>query len=126
MLGSGLFLGGAAMSLVAQCPVGMPWRAVALIACATLVSAELHALAGAYRGVAEYRIAPDGSVTARHCDGRQSTGQLLPGSVLLERCAWLRLSTVSGPRYGELVAKQSQSAQDWRRLRVICRHLSAC
>ncbi len=48
--------------------------------------------------------------------------ELLPGSVVLERWAWLRLRFEDGLAHGELLRRASAGGEAWRRLTVIWRH----
>lgn len=48
--------------------------------------------------------------------------ELLPGSVVLERWAWLRLRFEDGLAHGELLRRASAGREAWRRLNLIWRH----
>ena len=126
MLGSGTLLAVAAMLLAVLLPVSSAWRAVSIAVCASLGGAEIRRLAAAYRDFGAYRVAADGSVTALGREGREVSGRLLPGSLVLARFGWLRIATLQGSAWAELVVRDGQAVGEWRRLRVVCRHLSAC
>lgn len=48
--------------------------------------------------------------------------ELLPGSVVVEGWAWLRLRFEDGLAHGELLRRASAGSEAWRRLTVIWRH----
>ena len=48
--------------------------------------------------------------------------QLLKGSAVLQRCAWLRLRFPDGQHYVELLSKIDCPATTWRRLLLLWRH----
>lgn len=66
-------------------------------------------------------IRDDGSVLGYGPDGARHVLRLLPGSVVLERVAWLRLGFGDGLAYGELVTGDAAESEAWRRLLVIWR-----
>lgn len=89
------------------------------------IAASLAELASFCRGMSRiYRIGirPDGSIRGYDASGRVHALRLLPGSVVLERVAWLRLGFASGLVYGELLAGSASESDAWRRLQVIWRH----
>lgn len=65
----------------------------------------------------------DGKVQllAHGTPGQQAS--ILPGSVLLGGVGWIRLRSGSTASFAELVSAKSQKNKQWRRLRVIWRHL---
>lgn len=67
-------------------------------------------------------IASDGGIHGYDRSGAVHSLRLLPGSVVLERIAWLRLAFGDGLSYGELLAGSAAENEAWRRLQVIWRH----
>ena len=62
-----------------------------------------------------------GSLQALAGSGEPQALELLPGSVVLSRIAWLRLRFEDGLEYGELLSGDARSEEDWRRLQLIWR-----
>ena len=127
VLGSGaaFALLGAGVLATLPLPIGMRLPAAALWLCVSV--AGLARLRGEYRATAGYRFYADGSAEIVRVDGRRVAGRLEPGTFLLPRLAWLRVSAPGGSgAVGELVAGDPRTSQQWRRFQVICRHLAAC
>jgi hypothetical protein len=53
--------------------------------------------------------------------GRQEPVQIMSGSLVLERLAWLRLKLPDGLIYGELLHGDPASCQQWRHLQILWR-----
>ena len=115
---------GLAVILLAALP-GWPGWLGAVIWLAFSVIGGLR-LSRRYRRVVSYRLYADGSVEFSNRDGSRSVGRLAPGTVLLPRLAWLRLRGPNRAIWGELVAGDSRTDEQWRRFQVICRHVAAC
>lgn len=88
--------------------------------------AELWRTWSGYRRVAGLRIHGDGSVDVEAPDGRVSGAAIVAGTVTLARIAWLRYRGPTGRPFAEPVTRTAQERDDWRRFRVICRHVPAC
>jgi hypothetical protein len=71
--------------------------------------------------VCRIRIDPDGRLQGRSPAGGTEPLQLLSGSFVLARVAWLRLQFLDGVRYGELLTGNAQARRDWHRLQLIWR-----
>ena len=78
------------------------------------------------RDVAGLRLYADGSVDVAAPDGTVTGGRLAAGTVALGNLAWLRWRGASGRIHAELISRNAQERDDWRRFRVICRHVAAC
>ena len=126
VLGTGLAFGLCATVLIVQMPLQPQWRAGAGVAWGIMSMAELWLAISCLRKARSYRLYPDGTVSIRYTSLAAGTGQLMPGSVVLQRCAWLRFCTPSGASWGEPVTRAGQNPEQWRRLQVICRHRTAC
>ena len=98
-----------------------------LIATAWLLLAyrQLLALVRHHALVHRIRVYADGSAEIAAADGAWRPATLSPGSVVLERLAWLRLDTGFVPQAGELLAGNARKNKDWRRLPMIWRHLGS-
>lgn len=83
--------------------------------------AELGCLRKGMSRIDRIRIRADGRVDGIGRNERQYAISLLPGSVVLDRVAWLRLHFADGLRYGELVTRKAGESEQWRRLLVIWR-----
>ncbi|HLU07825.1 MAG TPA: hypothetical protein VKZ91_14800 [Woeseiaceae bacterium] len=81
-------------------------------------------LASLFRGMSRtrrLRIRSTGAAEALSNGGRVRPLELLAGSVILSRVAWLRLRFDDGLQYGELVFTSGRRNDDWRRLMLIWR-----
>lgn len=68
------------------------------------------------------RISPRGTVEALSPGGETRSLELLAGSLVLHRVAWLRFRFEDGLRYGELLSAFGREDDSWRRLKLIWRH----
>jgi hypothetical protein len=62
-----------------------------------------------------------GGVTVIDRHGRQSPAQIMSGSVVLPRLAWLRLKCPDGLIYGELLRGDTAHNIQWRHLQMLWR-----
>ncbi|HET6628941.1 MAG TPA: hypothetical protein VFG91_04130 [Woeseiaceae bacterium] len=83
--------------------------------------AEIAAFRRGMARIYRIRIRSDGRLLAVDRAGALSPLTLLPGSVVLERLAWLRVKFEDGLRCGELLAGSAAENEQWRRLLVIWR-----
>lgn len=74
--------------------------------------------------IGRIRICADGRVDGVAPGGARQPLTILPGSVVLERTAWLRLRFADGSRSGEWLRQRRGEAEQWRVLRVIWRQRS--
>ena len=126
MLGSGLLfaLAGAGVFLTLPLPIVVTVPAAILWLCVSVASCI--GLRRKYGRIAGYRLYADGSAEIVRADGRRIVGRIAPGTFLLPRLAWLRVSTPGSGRVAELISGDARAGQQWRRFQVICRHLAAC
>lgn len=118
--GAGLALSG--VFLILLLPVHAGWRALLCLGWAWRCLAELSAFLAGFRCCRALRLFADGRVLVDTADGwRPAT--LLHGSVVLDRAGWLYLQMERGPCWAELVRGGSNGAADWRRLKVLWRHV---
>ena len=122
---SGLALMLVGFALIAGLPLSGGWRGLAMLTWGGACWRDLLSLAGAYRQYRSVRIFSDGSTELRRAEATVASAQLLPGSVVLPRLAWLRLRLEDGSTSGELLRGNIREDEDWRRLQVIWRHLGA-
>ena len=118
------FACGAALTgllLVLLLPVTAPFKAALGLCWLLAAVAELAALRRGMRRIYRIRIRSDGSVLAVGRTGTLQRMALLPGSVVLDQLAWLRLRFADGLRGGELLAGHAAENEQWRRFLVIWR-----
>lgn len=63
-----------------------------------------------------------GSATVVNRQGREDPVQIISGSVVLPRVAWLRLRLPDGLICGELLRGDPRTNQQWRHLQILWRH----
>ena len=117
-----LFFGLLALILM---PVGSVWRIPACLLWLFYGIQELRTIRAAYSQYFAVNIDAVGEVRLVARSGEHHAAVLLPGSVLLPSCAWLRFKTENGLVFGELMRGNSRESKDWRRLQVIWRHIGA-
>ena len=111
----------AGLFLLLTLPVSGALKA-ALAACWLLAgSLELAAFSRGMARIYRIRIRGDGRVLAVGRSGTSHALLLLPGSVVLDRFAWLRVRFDDGLRCGELLTGDGAENEQWRRLLVIWR-----
>jgi hypothetical protein len=106
-------------------PVGGVWRILASLSWLFFCMQELRIIRAAYSQYLAVNIDAVGEVRLVTRSGEYHAAVLLPGSVLLPSCAWLRFKTENGLVFGELMRGDSRESNDWRRLQVIWRHIGA-
>ena len=120
---SGLLLTAVAVVCSAWLPVTTVGKGLLVATSAGFGIREIAGLRRAYMSYRYIRVWPGGSVELISASGTAIAAELLPGSVLLARLGWLRLRSMSGRRFAELVNGDARRSKDWRRLHVIWRHL---
>jgi hypothetical protein len=105
--------------LIFLLPVIAPLKAVLALAWLLAGVAEVAAFRRGMSRIDRIRIRSDGSVLAVDRAGALRPLTLMPGSVVLDRLAWLRLRFEDGLRCGELLAGRAAENEQWRRLLVI-------
>ena len=90
-----------------------------------LTALRLLQLARAYTQNGILRLGADGGVNIEATDGRRVAAALQPGSLVLQRYAWLRIAPEVGRPYAELLTGDPRENEDWRRFQVIWRHIGA-
>lgn len=85
-------------------------------------AAEVATLRRGMSRIGRIGIRADGRIAGYGPGGGRHELELLPGSVVLERVAWLRLAFGDGLAYGELLAGDPSTSEAWRRFLVIWRH----
>jgi hypothetical protein len=93
------------------------FAALWLSACLLEIRAQFCGMRRIYR----IRIDSDGNLLGQSQDGRIEPLQLLSGSVVLTRVAWLRIRFTDGVQYGELLTGNPYTDRHWRRLQLIWR-----
>lgn len=126
VLASGATLALAACVLLVQLPVAWHLRAAAAVLWCIGSGFEVWRCWRSQRDVAGFRLHADGSVDIAAPDGTVTSGRLASGTVALGNLAWLRCRGACGRVHAELISRNAQESDDWRRFRVICRHVAAC
>jgi hypothetical protein len=96
-----------------KAPFGGAWVASCL--------ADVFRFKRAISRIDRIRICSDGSVAGFDLSGERHSLRLLQGSIVLGRAAWFRLGFADGLRYGELLAGNALTSEQWRRLQLIWR-----
>jgi hypothetical protein len=106
-------------------PIPVLWRACAATLWLLLCTREILLIVRGHKGCERFRIEHNGSMKVWAPDGCCLPATLQAGSVVLTRVAWLRFESASGRQFAELMWAKNAQDEDWRRLRVILRHLGA-
>ena len=115
--------------------LGLPWPIAARLVAVSLwlgwVSAGIGRQWRGFATAGRYVIRPGGDVDVIAPGGRRRPAQLVDGTTVFSRIAWLRVRTADGRGWGELIrhpgaADKRLKNKEWRRLLVICRHPGAC
>jgi hypothetical protein len=123
LTGGLLFLGG--LVLLPLVAVSLPLKGLLALSWTVLCGFEWLALRQGYAGSGLLRIAAGGHIERRTPDGAWQPARLCAGSLVLARIAWLRIAAPGVRPYAELVSAGTHASEDWRRLRVIWRHIGA-
>lgn len=107
--------------LIASLPVVVPVKAAVGLLWLLAGAAEVNAFRRGMSRIYRIRICCDGSVLGVDRAGATLPLGLLPGTVVLDRFGWLRLTFEDGLRYGELLTGDAAENEQWRRLLVIWR-----
>lgn len=81
---------------------------------------EISRLSRGAGRVKEIRVGP-GEATVINRQGQQEPVQIMAGSVVLPRLAWLRLKLSDGLIFGELLRGDPATNQQWRHLQILWR-----
>jgi hypothetical protein len=115
-LGVGIFL-------ILALPVSLGIRLGGCGAWLAISLRELLRLCRSFRQCRGIRIDGEGLVEVATASGHWRPAQLMPGSIVLRRLAWLRVRQDCGLEHAELLIGSARENEDWRRLQVIWRHL---
>ena len=125
MLAVGGVLSMAGLGFVPFLPVAGEIKAGLAAIWLGLCGYEWIALWRGYARSGSLRIAAGGHVERECRDGSWQPARLCAGSMVLPRCAWLRIDPPNMPPYAEPVRARCSKSEDWRRLQVIWRHIGA-
>lgn len=125
VLASGALLGAGGCAAAAVLPVPVSARAGLALVWLLLAGLELVSTARGFGRCTGIRIAADGTVEVRDARDRRIAAELIPGSVVTARFAWLRLAGADGSRFAEPMTGECRKSEEWRRLQVIWRHIGA-
>lgn len=101
------------------------WTAAAAMIWLLASGWQLFVITSGYKQIRCLRIFGSGAVELEVPGGGWLAAKLLPGSIVLDHLAWLRIVTAEGCQHRELVRRKSSENEAWRRLQVIWRHLGA-
>jgi len=111
--------------LILTLTIEKSWRYAAAIVWMLLNTWQLVQIANGYKHCRRIQIGPDGAVRLQGPDGCWISATILRGSVVFGRLAWLRFEAENGRRFAELLRENRLGNKDWRRLRVVWKHLGA-
>ena len=111
------------MVIILTLPLDQAVRFFACLAWLAVLYRELTNLQWGFDTFSRIRLLSDGELTL--LDGEQNwvPAELLNGSVLCAKVAWIRIETANGRQFAELITGDSRQSQEWRRLQVIWRHI---
>lgn len=124
-MAGGIAAGLAGTLLILLMPLTGGWRLVMCLLWMASSSLELHAQWRGMRRIDRIRIHSGGRVEGLGPGGDWQSLEVLSGSMVLERCAWLRLRFADGLQYGEWLWCDATQAGDWRRLQLVWRQRAA-
>ena len=125
MLASGLLLFLAGASAIGMLDIAASGRAILATAWMVVFARQWVSIRCAYCRNGILSVKPGGEFRCRRRDGSWESVEILPGSIVTSRWAWLRLRAAHSPDYAELLRGESRQSEDWRRFQVIWRHIGA-
>jgi hypothetical protein len=125
VLGSGLLLSVIAIPVISTLGLTVMVRAVLAAAWLSVFARQWWFLRRAYAQNGILRVDAKGRVQCQCSAGEWAPLEILPGSIVTNDWAWLRLGQADGPDYAELLRGDARQSQDWRRFQVIWRHVGA-
>ncbi len=125
LMAGGIAAGLAGILLILLMPLSGGWRLALCLLWLASSSLELRAQWAGTRRIDRIRIHSGGRVEGIGQDGDWQSLEVLSGSMVLERCAWLRLRYGDGLHYGEWLWRNGTPAGDWRRLQLVWRQRAA-
>ncbi|HEX7718459.1 MAG TPA: hypothetical protein VF389_01535 [Woeseiaceae bacterium] len=125
LMAGGIAAGLAGTLLIFLMPLSGGWRLVLCLLWVASSSLELRAQWDGMTRIDRIRIHSGGRVEGAGQDGAWQSLEVLSGSMVLGRCAWLRLCFADGRHYGEWLWRDGTRAGDWRRLQLVWRQRAA-
>ena len=122
---SGLTLMCIGIVLILKLPLHPAILATGTIAWLLLCASELRNLARGFQRCRLLRVTANGAIRLLDANGDWRAAELLPGSLLLRRIGWIRVSDSAGRTSVEPVRGHCRESQDWRRFQVIWRHIGS-
>ena len=105
--------------LIVHMSLGIVPRAILIALWLFVCWRELCAMADGSRRVARIRLNNLGEIWVADGINDYERVRLLPGSMVLERLAWLRIEFADGHKYAELLAGNAVENRQWHRFQVI-------
>ena len=113
------------LALISTLGIAFYWRCATALVWTLLNTRQLNVIARGHKHCRLIRIRSDGTVSLLTPDGCWISATILGGSVVSGKFAWLRFEAENGQHFAELLRQKWSGNKDWRRLRVIWRHLGA-
>ena len=119
MLLSGIMIAALGCLLVFQMPLTVLVRMSLLVLWLATSAFELYVHSRAASQIASIGLNDRGQIWVRNCAGERLAAELLPGTVVLGRLAWLRLRLDSGKKYAEFLRGKSTTDPQWHLFQLI-------
>lgn len=122
---SAQMLGFAGCLVLLVLPAAAPIRLLTVLLWIALVARQLRRLQRGQQSCRAIRVLAGGHIELQTAEADWQPATLMEGSVMLQDIAWLRLDGAPGGQFAELLSRNGQDEDDWRRLSVIWRHIGA-
>jgi len=125
VLNSGRVLVAIGLAVIVTLDLDVALRGAACLVFFAIGRFELQQVERGFDACIAIRLSADGAVALCSQDREWRPGTLQTGSVVLRHFAWLRVRTIDGRNYVELLRGDTRRSVQWRRLQVIWRHIGA-
>lgn len=105
--------------LIVRMPLELSIRGLAFAAWLAASGIQIRRLLAGGREVAKIRVDNAGGVWVSNFRGRWQAVDILPGTMVLRRLAWLRIRLADGRKYGELLAGNAVKDVEWQRFQLL-------
>ncbi len=119
---SGAIAALAGFALIIHMPLNAVMRMVLAVSWIMYCGLELHTRSNAASRVARIGINTRGEIWITGRAGQAVPVELLAGTVVIERLAWLRIRFEDGRKYGELLSGNNLRDIQWHRFQLIWQH----
>ena len=125
VLTSGQLLIVAGLVMILNLDLSAVLRGAGCLAWLGLGCVELGRADRGFRYCRALRVGPGGEIALQNADLEWEPATLKSGSVVIGQFAWLRVQTGGGRQCAEFLRGDARADPDWRRLKVIWRHIGA-